>query len=439
MIDLKQFLAGIQQLSEEKGIPREKVIEAVEMALAAAYKKEYGERGQIIKACLDEKTGKFKLEQIKQVVDESMLKAEEEPEEGAGESKTEEVNKEKKEKASAKDKDRSGSESVGFGPETITAESEEDKKIRFNPERHIMIEEAKKIKKGVKVGDEVSFDLEYKEDYGRIAAQTAKQVIVQRLREVERNALLDEFKSKEGKIISGTVQRIEGPNVFLDVGKTTAVLPAQERVPREQYRIGERLSVYVVSVEEDFKGPRIVVSRSHPRFVSGLFEMEVPEIASGVVQIKNIAREAGSRTKIAVFSNESNIDPIGSCVGQKGTRIATIIQELNGEKMDIVEWNDDPLRFVANALSPAKVTDVEKVDAKHEMIVLVPLDQLSLAIGRGGQNVRLAAKLTTWRIDVRSAQNPKESVEGGVADIEAEKTEAADTTEVANIETVDKQ
>ncbi|MEK7120112.1 MAG: transcription termination factor NusA [Patescibacteria group bacterium] len=412
MIDLKQFLAGIQQLSEEKGIPREKVIEAVEMALAAAYKKEYGERGQIIKASLDEKTGKFKLEQIKQVVDESMLKPEEELEEGAGEVKAEEVKKERK---LIKDKE----------VVPVAEESEEEKKIRFNPERHIMIEEAKKIKKGSKVGDEISFDLEYKEDYGRIAAQTAKQVIVQRLREVERGALLEEFKSKEGKIISGTVQRIDGPNVFLDIGKTTAVLPAQERVPREQYRIGERLSVYVVSVEEDFKGPRIVVSRSHPRFVSGLFEMEVPEIASGVVQIKNIAREAGSRTKIAVSSSESNIDPIGSCVGQKGTRIATIIQELNGEKMDIVQWNDDPLKFVANALSPAKVTDVEKVDTKHEMIVLVPQDQLSLAIGRGGQNVRLAAKLTTWRIDVRSAQNPKEAVEGGVADTEVAKIEVA--------------
>jgi N utilization substance protein A len=423
MIDLKQFLVGIQQLSEEKGIPREKVIEAVEMALAAAYKKEYGERGQIIKAHLDEKTGKFKLEQIKQVVDESMLKPE--PEEEESESDVKGIRTEKV-KIKEENKERMSIEGKEDLP--TVEENEEEKKVRFNPERHIMIEEAKKIKKGSKVGDEISFDLEYKEDYGRIAAQTAKQVIVQRLREVERSALLDEFKSKEGKILSGVVQRIEGSNVFLDIGKTTAIFPSQERVPREQYRIGERLSVYVVSVEEDFKGPRIVVSRSHPRFVSGLFEMEVPEIVSGVVQIKNIAREAGSRTKIAVSSSEPNIDPIGSCVGQKGTRIATIIQELNGEKIDIVQWSDDPLKFVANALSPAKVTDVEKVDAKHEMIVLVPQDQLSLAIGRGGQNVRLAAKLTTWRIDVRSAQNPKEAVEGGVAD-----------TEVANIETVDKQ
>lgn len=410
MIDVKQFLAGIQLLTEEKGIPREKVIEAVETAVAAAYKKEYGEKGQIVRAHLDEKGGVFTMEQVKLVVDESMLK----PEVEEGEEEVQEPENLKAKRA------REEEEAKGLTAEELEGE----KKIRFNPERHIMLDEAKKIKKGIKVGEEISFPLEFKDEYGRIAAQTAKQVIMQKLREIERDTLFEEYKSKEGTIVSGIVQRIDGQVVYLDMGRTVAILPPQERVPREQYRIGERIRVYVVAVDQSSRNARIVVSRSHPRFVSKLFEMEVPEIASGIIEIKAIAREAGSRTKIAVMSHEENVDPIGSCVGQRGTRVATIIQELNGEKIDIIEWDEDPLKFVSNALSPAKVVEVQPADDRHEARVLVPNDQLSLAIGRGGQNVRLAAQLTTWRIDVRSAENPQSEVEGGVAASEKEGQEA---------------
>ena len=378
-MDIKNFHSAISQIAEEKGISAEKVMETIEMAIAAAYKKDYGKKGQVIKAKLDPVSGALKFWQIKQVVSKDMLYTEEEMEQ------MKDIKEDVK---------------------------EEDKKIRFNPEKHIMIEDAKKIDSKIKVGDELETVLEPKEDYGRIAAQTAKQVILQRIREAEKESVFSEYKSKEGELISGVVQRIEGRNIFMDIGKTLGLLPREEQVPGEFYRPGQRIKVFVLKVEDSTKGSVIFLSRVYPKIISKLFELEVPEILAGQVQIKSIAREAGSRSKIAVESNQEGIDPIGAMVGQKGTRVMAVINELGGEKIDIIEYSDEPDRYISNALSPAKVTDV-KVLPKNKAQVTVPDDQLSLAIGKDGQNVRLAAKLTGWKIDVKSSDGEIVSSEDG--------------------------
>lgn len=363
----------------DRGIPKEKIMETIELALAAAYKKDYGKKGQIVRAKFDPKSGQASFSQIKIVVDESMLKSEEEAEE------------EKEEAPTLAESEVGVPTPEGVG-----------KKVRFNPERHILLEEAQKINEDIKSGEELVFPLEAKAEYGRIAAQTAKQVIIQRLREAERESIFNEFVSKEGEIISGIVQRVEGRNVFLDLGRATAVLPREEQIRGERYRIGERIKAYLMLVEKNPKGPGLYLSRSHPRFVMKLFEMEVPEIQNGIVEIKTLAREAGSRTKLAVASKEEGIDPVGSCVGQKGIRVGTVIQELGGEKIDVIEWRESAQEFILKSLSPAKVLDVEVNQERKEAEVTVAEDQLSLAIGKGGQNVRLAAKLTGYKINIRS-------------------------------------
>ena len=377
-MEIKSFASAIAQIAEEKGISPEKVWETIEMAIAAAYKKEYGKRGQQIRAKLNPETGEVQFWQVKTVVNKSMIYSEEELE-----------------KLKAK------------GKEVKEEEEEGAKKVRFNPEKHIMIGEAKKFKSKIKPAEELEIPLEPKEDYGRIAAQTAKQVILQRLRESERESIFTEYKSKEGEIISGIVQRIEGRNVFLDIGKTLGVLPKEEQVPGEFYRPGQRLKVFVLKVEDTPRGPIIFLSRAYPKIISKLFELEVPEISAGQVQIKSIAREAGSRTKIAVASIVEGIDPIGSAVGQRGTRVQAVINELGGEKIDIIEYSEEPEKYIANSLSPAKVLEV-KIMPKNQALAIVPEDQLSLAIGKEGQNVRLAAKLTGWKIDVRSPEQAEE-------------------------------
>jgi len=273
-----------------------------------------------------------------------------------------------------------------------------------------MVEEARKIKPKIKVSEELEIPLEPKGDYGRIAAQTAKQVILQKIREAERESILAEYKSKEGEIISGIVQRIEGRNVFFDIGKTLGILIKEEQVPGEFYRPGQRLRLFVLKVEEGPKGPVIFLSRAYPRLVSKLFELEVPEISAGQVEIKSIAREPGSRTKIAVASKVEGIDPIGSAVGQRGTRVQAVINELAGEKIDIIEYSEEPEKYIANSLSPAKILEV-KIQPKNKALAIVPEDQLSLAIGKDGQNVRLAAKLTGWKIDVRAPEKTEEKKE----------------------------
>jgi len=381
-MEKQSFASAIEQICEEKGISKERVIETIEMAIAAAYKKDYGQKGQIIRAKFDPETGQTKISQIKIVVDESMLK----PELTEDEAVLRQAQDEK---------------------EAEPEEEEGEKKIRFNPEKHIMIDEAKKIKKKIKPEDELEFPLKTHKEYGRIAAQTAKQVIIQRIREAERESIYDEYKAKEGELVSGVVQRIERGNVFLDIGKTTGIIFPEEQIPREYYRLGQRLRVYILEVQKDPRGPAIILSRAHPKIVSKLFALEVPEISNGTVQIKSIAREPGARTKIAVASTEEGVDPIGSAVGQKGTRVQAVINELGGEKIDIIEWSEEPSKFIAKALAPAKVIDVEIAKKGNQAKAMVPEDQLSLAIGIRGQNVRLAAKLTGWKIDVKAAEEVK--------------------------------
>lgn len=373
-MDRQSFASAIEQICEEKGITKEKVLETIEIAIAAAYKKDFGHKGQNIRATFDLETGNVRIFQVKQVLDESMIKTEEEIEA--------EKNMPPEER------------------QVTEAEEEGERKVRFNPEKHIMIEEAKKINSDIKVGEELSFELESKTDFGRIAAQTAKQVIIQRIREAERETIYEEYKDKEGGIVSGMVQRLERGAVFVDIGKTLGVLFPEEQIQGERYRLGQRLRVLILAVQKEVRGPSIVLSRAHPQMISRLFELEVPEIASGAVEIKAIAREAGSRSKIAVASTEEGVDPIGSAVGQKGTRVQAVINELAGEKIDIIEWSSDQAKFIANALAPAKVLNVDVHKEERIAKVEVPEEQLSLAIGKRGQNVRLAAKLTEWKIDV---------------------------------------
>ncbi len=359
MIDLKALNAALGELEEERNIPRAKIMEAISDALVAAYKKDYGKKGQIVRANFDLNTGVAEFLQVKIAVDKTTVRTEEE--------------------------------------EVV---DETDERPRFNEEHHIWIEDAQKIKKDIALGEELIFPLEAKDDYGRIAAQTAKQVIIQRIREAEKVSILDEYEGREGEIINGKVQKIERGNVFVDLGRTTAILPYEEQIPGEFYRQGERIRAYLYLVEDTPRGIALKLSRSHPKFVEKLFEMEAPEIASGAVEIKAIAREAGARTKIAVMSHESSIDPVGSMVGQRGARVNTVIAELGGEKLDIIEWSDNVSSFVSNALSPAKIVNVALNEDTHQATVDVAGDQFSLAVGKGGQNVRLAAKLTGWKIDI---------------------------------------
>lgn len=386
VVNSSEFGSAIEQICEEKGINKEQVIETVEAALAAAYKKDYGKRSQNIRADFDEVSGQTKFFLVKEVVDETTREFVELTDDEEGEMEENlDASQDKKEIV-----------------EVEEGEDDEEKLPRFNPERDITLEDAEKdFNKDAEIGDIIEIELEPKEDYGRIAAQTAKQVIIQRIREAERNAMYGEYKEKEGEVVNGTVQRVEGKNVFVDLGKSIGVLFPSEQIRGEDYRVGQRIKVHISSVESDTKGPGIILSRANTGMVQKLFELEVPEIFAGTVEVKAVAREAGSRTKIAVYSKEEGIDPVGSCVGQKGTRVQAVIDELGGEKIDIVEWSEKIEDFIRAAISPAKVISIKiKNEESKEAEVTVPSDQLSLAIGKSGQNVRLAAKLTGWKLDV---------------------------------------
>lgn len=418
-MDLKAFGSAITQIVEEKGIPAERVVETIELALAAAYKRDYASRGEHIRVKLDPKTGKMQVFKVFLVVDESMLKPEEEVVEDGTIVEPEQPTAAKKQlikggppssRAEAPKGNPPSSRSGGTladaqirNSASAEADLAEDTRIRFNPERHMMVADAKKIQKGIKAGEELVIELETHEEFGRIAAQTAKQVIVQRLREVERETIAQEYADKAGEIVSGVVQRVEGRTIYIDLGRGIGVLFPHEQIPGEYMRLGTRVRALLLEVNTTPRGPQILLSRAHPNFVKQSFALEVPEIASGTVEIKNIAREPGSRTKIAVVSNQQGVDPIGACVGQRGTRVLTVINELNGEKIDVIEWSEDAERFIANALAPAKVASVE-LRERSTALVKVPEDQLSLAIGREGQNVRLAVKLTNWKIDIEGAE-----------------------------------
>ncbi|MCG0275034.1 MAG: transcription termination factor NusA [Thermosediminibacteraceae bacterium] len=339
-----EFIEALDQIEKEKGISKEILLEAIEAALVSAYKKNYG-TAQNVKINIDRATGEVKV----------------------------------------------------FSQKTV----KEDVK---DPLLEISLVEAKKINPLAKLGDIISIEVT-PQKFGRIAAQTAKQVVMQRIKEAERNIIYEEFAGRETDLVTGTVQRFDKKNVIIDLGKTEAILPPNEQIPNETYTQGERIKVYILEVKKTTKGPVITVSRSHPGLVKRLFELEVPEIYEGIVEIKGIAREAGSRTKIAVYSKDENVDPVGACVGPKGARVQAVVEELKGEKIDIIKWSKNIAEYISNALSPAKVLSVD-VDEENKIArVLVPEHQLSLAIGKEGQNARLAAKLTGWKIDIKSPKN----------------------------------
>lgn len=346
------FKAAIAQIADEKGISPEKVTETIAAAIAAAYRRDYGKRTQDIRATFDPETGRARLFKVMTVVD----------------------------------------------PEP---DAETGKRVVGNPDAEFLLQDAQSHKSDAKVGEEIFFEVTPTDPrYGRIAAQTAKQVIIQRIREAERQSIYDVFKGREGELINGTIQRMEGGNIFVDLGRATGILFPSEQVTTEHYRVNQRMKFYVTSVQMTSRGTDIVLSRAHPGMVQKLFELEVPEIFSGIVEVVAIAREPGVRSKVAVVSRQDGVDAVGSCIGQRGTRIQTVISELSGEKIDIIQWDADTVRFVANSLSPAKVVAVDLREEEHKAVVHANEDQLSLAIGKRGQNVRLAAKLTGWRIDI---------------------------------------
>ena len=385
------ILQAIKQISDEKNISAESVIETIEAALAAAYRKDFGQKNQNAKVVFDAETGDFEVFDVKTVVEDQELPPEEL-------------------EAPEEDERPMGRRPDRFEPEPPPAPPVLDEngnpiiEKKFNPKTEIMVTAAREtLKKDAELGDEIRTKLEVPAAFGRMAAQTAKQVIIQKLREAERNKLFGEFKERERELINATVQRREGRAVLIDLGRTTAVMPPEEQIMTERYMPGDRIKVFVTDVRMTTRGPEVVVSRAHPEIVRKQFTLEIPEVAGGGVKIHAIAREAGSRSKVAVSSTQENVDPIGSCIGQRGTRIQTIIGELGGEKIDIIQFDEDATKFISNALSPAKVASIVLRDEMRTAEVIVPEDQLSLAIGKGGQNVRLASRLTGWKINIREA------------------------------------
>jgi len=424
---------AIKQLCEEKNLEYSAVISAIELALAAAYRKDYGERNQNIRVTFDPTTGKSEIFDVKTVVEN--LPAEEEAEmlknlynPNPKELKKEEFRQEYRPDLPAEE------------------ENEEEGKKKFNPKTDIQIKEAGILKHEAQVGDEIVTDLPIPESYGRMAAQTAKQVIIQKLREMERDMIFGEFKNKEREVVSGVIQRREGRFVFVDLGKAIGLLPAEEQIYNESYNIGDRVKVFIKEVREGHKGPEIILSRRSEEILRKVFYLEIPEIANGTVEIKSVAREAGSRSKVAIYTDSENVDPVGSCVGQRGSRIQTIISELGGEKIDIIEYNEDPAKFIANALAPAKVVSIDLQEEEHKAVVKVASDKLSLAIGKNGQNVRLAARLSGWKIDIIEFSEEGEKMvvatdEEGAVISEPEKTleEAQEVVDAGTAEVIEEE
>jgi N utilization substance protein A len=367
---LSPFMAAINQIADEKGLDKDTIIGTVESAIAAAYRKDYGKPRQVIKVTMDPETAEFKVFQVFTVVEEVE-----------------------------------------------------------NEEAELTLSGAQKFKKKSEVGDEITIPLPFHDDFGRIAAQTAKQVVIQRLREAERNVIYGEYKDKEGEIVPGTVQQMEGTTIVINLGKSNALMLPSDQIRHEHYYVGQRLRVYIKAVEESPKGPRILVSRADPRLIEGLFTLEVPEIQSGGVLLKGVAREAGDRSKVAVTATNESIDPVGSAVGQRGTRIQAILAELGEEKIDIILWDENPAQFISNALSPARIDEVQ-IDVKNNTAkVFAAEDQLSLAIGKNGQNVRLAGKLTGYEIDiVRTGDTDRSDREKGKIDETETKEESKKET-----------
>ncbi len=381
---MSELINAIKQVCEEKRIEYDDVIEAIESSLAAAYRKDYGNKMQNIKVSFNPETAKSKIFDVKTVVEDL---SEEEQLEFEEMERKRNLSSDKKEREERREKRE----------EKVEGEVEEKK---FNPKTDIQLKDALLIKNDSKVGDEIVFDLDEPDGYGRMAAQTAKQVIIQKIREIEKETIFNEFKDQEGEVLNGVVQRVEGRLVFVDLDKAIGILPLDEQIPGERYDIGNRIKVYLKEVRSGARGAEIILSRKSEEIVRQIFLMEIPELANGLVEIREVAREAGSRSKIAISTDSENIDPVGSCVGQRGIRIQTIINELGGEKVDIIEYSDDPAKFISNALSPAKIINIEIDEKNKKAIVKVDPDKLSLAIGKNGQNVRLAARITGWKIDI---------------------------------------
>ncbi len=398
---------AIRQICEEKGLAYESVIETIESSLAAAYRKDFGDKYHNLEAEFDADTGGVKIFDVKTVVEDIT------PEE------LEDLRKREAEENAAREARRAMGD---YSPMPEPADGEEHK---FNPKTDVMLSDAKILKMSAKVGDVMRTELPIPGEFGRMAAMTAKQVITQKLREAEREIIFNEFKGVEGTVITGTVQRFEGRIVLVDIGRTAGILKPEDQMSGDRYRSGERIKVYVREVSLGPRGPQILLSRTHEGLIRFLFETEIPEIGEGAVEIKALAREAGARTKIAVSSRDSQIDPIGACIGQRGTRIQTIIAELAGEKIDVIEWSEDAQEFLRNGLAPAKVIKVSLVEEERVANVLVASDQLSLAIGRGGQNVRLASRLTGWKINI---QEDRAETVAETSEAEGEVTEAAEAT-----------
>ena len=390
-----EIIKAIQALCDEKGLSYENVLETIESALGAAYRKDFGNRQQNIKVVFDPETADIKAWDIKNVVED----IDEETLENAREELS--ILREK---------------AVEEGRELT--EEEIESVPRFNPKTDLMITEAKEVDKKAKVGDVLEIVLEVPGEFGRMAAQTAKQVVIQKVREAERNIVFEDFKDQVGQIVTGSIQRVEGRKVLVDIGKVTGILRSEDQVQRDSYRPGSRMKFFVISVEMGNRGPEIILSRSHVGMVEETFAENVPEIEDQTIAIKKIARDAGFRSKVSVYTEDEAIDPIGSCIGQRGSRINTIIDELGGEKIDIIEYSEEPEEYIANALSPAKILKVDLNEEEKVAVVLVVTDQFSLAIGRGGQNVRLASELTGWKIDVKE--------EGGSEKDDEEKEEDED-------------
>jgi len=416
----KEVLQAIKLICEEKHIPVESVLSTIEQALAAAYRKDFGNKLQNLKVEFNPENMDIKVFDVKEVVEDQELDEE-------GNIVSDEVIKVDESSVPVDgvklDEEKKPQDIKGDEDKKEPGEIEEEEEERFNPKTQIMISQAKEIKKDSKIGDELVQKLEVPGEFGRMAAQTAKQVIIQRLREAEREVVFNEYKDKEGELINGAVQRIEAGNVLVDIGQATAIMPQQEQIRGERYVPGAQLRFYIKSVATSTRGPEVIISRSDKELVRKLFTMEVPEISDGSVEIKSISREPGSRSKIAVSTKEENIDPVGSCVGQRGTRVQFIINELGGEKIDIIEWNKDDIAFIKNALSPAKVQNVILDEKNKTAQAEVLEDQFSLAIGKGGQNVRLASSLVGWKIDIKEA---KVEPEEGVEDISEDNIESAE-------------
>ena len=394
---MSEITKAIQALCDEKGLSYDVVLATIETALAAAYRKDFGNKQQNIKVKFDPDTGDMQAWDVKTIVadiaDEVLEKAQEEL-------------AERREKAREENRE-------------LTEEEVADLP-HFNPKTDLMVTPAKEFTKKPKVGEVLEIPLEITHEFGRMAAQTAKQVIIQKIREAERGMVFDDFKNQEGQVISAIIQRVEGRKVLVDIGKVTGVLFAEQQVPREHYRPGAKMKFYVVSVNMTTRGPEILLSRNHSNLVKEVFTQEIPEIADGAIEIKGIARDAGWRSKVAVWTSDPAIDPIGSCIGQRGSRINTIIEELGGEKIDIIQFSENTEEYIAKSLSPAKVLRVELDEPNKIASVYVAADQFSLAIGRSGQNVRLASQLTDWKINVKEKGGTQELSSDEVVVVEPE-------------------